>query len=186
MGAAADSIDGCIAKVEAGKFLDTFTATKDGITDISYVNCADYGYDTGYYCPGGSQTWAEYVSNNYSVKLPSSQTACPVGSYCVNGTKYACPEGFTSTIATSSKNDCFYTIPSGKFFDTVDTISPDALYPGDLFNCEGNSSANQYCPKVVVKFGTYNALATEQERAMLLPPAPLIRMSQGPRSARIC
>ena len=97
------------------------------------------------YCPQGSAAPMAVLAGYFSAggantTVQNQQNQCPSGSYCFNGTQYACPAGtYRATVGASSLSGCIV-CPAG-YFCGAGTASPVPCGPDSVGDYSMTSSS---------------------------------------------
>ena len=118
--------------------------TKDGNTFEGYFTATNGG-GTKIIDNAGNTITSASTSYTAAGTAYARWDACPVGSYCKDGVKTACPSGMTSSAGSVNKTDCKITCSAGQYLkanESACTTCPAGSYcSGGTYNF--NSSTTQ-------------------------------------------
>ncbi len=156
--------------------------------------------DASVYCPAGTPSpltvdpgW--YSAGGADASHRTGQIACPVGSYCVRGIVFACPEGtygarqeLSSPLCTGRCADGFL-CPAASSSPRAVACSPGGFCmngtrtdcPQGTYNALNVSTARINCTACAA--GSYNAYIGQQSASSCLPCAPTEHSNPG---SRVC
>ena len=162
--AGATSQSSCYITTTAGKFIEIAnTSVQLDCSEGSYCPSAQVNYgETGNIvaCPEGytsdsgaieeTDCYIETTAGKYiATANDSTQTDCPIGSYCPStkinygsaGGNETCPSGYTSEVGATSENDCVITTTDGKYIANANDAT------------ETNCPVGSYCVSATIHYG---------------------------------